>query len=101
MISANTPIYRNDKDLGEHYVIFKPDTIERIRKKFMLEGRNHAVNKMHDMERITNGAIMVDSYIIGGEKNPSAPEAIFANEFTGRNVDRFLLYQGRHVMERG
>ena len=75
MIAADFPIYRRDKFHGEHYVIFEAQEIEKIRKKFMLDQNNNNVNKMHDMNQTTEGAIMIDSYIIGGDKNPKAPDA--------------------------
>ena len=76
MISANTPIYRNANGLVEepHNIVFKAHTIESIRKKFMLESRGGEVNEMHDEHRFVEGVKIVDSYIIGGDKNPKAPE---------------------------
>jgi len=76
MISANTPIYRNANQLVEepHNIVFKANTIEAIRKKFMLESRGGEVNEMHDEHRFVEGVKIVDSYIIGGDKNPKAPE---------------------------
>ena len=76
MISANTPIYRNANHLVEepHNIVFKANTIEAIRKKFMLESRGSEVNEMHDEHRFVEGVKIVDSYIIGGDKNPKAPE---------------------------
>ena len=79
MISANTPIYRNANHLVEepHNIVFKANTIEAIRKKFMLESRGGEVNEMHDEHRFVEGVKIVDSYIIGGDKNPTAP-AVFS-----------------------
>jgi Putative phage serine protease XkdF len=76
MISANTPIYRQANHLVEepHNIVFKANTIESIRKKFMLESRGSEVNEMHDEHRFVEGVKIVDSYIIGGDKNPKAPE---------------------------
>lgn len=75
MISANTKIIREDDVRGVHDVFFSPETIEQIQKKFMLDGNANNVNKMHDMNHVVKGAKMLYSYIIGGDKNPKAPEA--------------------------
>ena len=75
MISANTKIIREDDVRGVHDVFFSAKTIEEIHKKFTLEGFSNNVNKMHDSNQIVNGAKMLYSYIIGGDKNPKAPEA--------------------------
>lgn len=75
MISANTPIYRPaDESAPEHYVFFKPKTIEMIRKKFHHQQLGKAINEMHDSEKMIDGVTMIDSYIIGGANNPKAPE---------------------------
>ena len=76
MMSANTPIYRNDPNFGEYYGYFSPQVIDKIRRKFMMENRQHLVNEMHDPSKsIKKGIYMIDSYAIGGDKNPKAPEA--------------------------
>jgi len=75
MISANTKIIREDDVHGVHDVFFSPKTIEQIQKKFTLQGFSDNVNKMHDASQIVEGAKMLYNYIIGGDKNPKAPEA--------------------------
>ena len=75
MISAGTPIYRNaTDDAPEHNVIFKADTVRAIAKKFHLNQLGTAVNEMHDPSKVVAGVTMVESYTIGGDKNPSAPK---------------------------
>ena len=79
MISAGTPIYRPaDEQAPEHYVIFKAEAIERIRKKFHKQQLGAALNEMHDLNKKIDGVYMIQSYIIGGPKNPACPE-VFAN----------------------
>jgi len=80
MIAANQPIYRWDKDLGDHYVIFKAETIELIRKKFFKNGFNQNLNLMHDPKKVQKGAVLVDSYIASNSdpKLPNIPEAFEA-----------------------
>lgn len=79
MISANTPIFRRDKDLGDHYVTFDAQTITKIKEKFHKQSNNNNVNEMHDASLKVEGVYMVASYQIGGDKNPSVP-AVFANQ---------------------
>lgn len=79
MISANTLIYRRDSEFGEHQVFFDAETIEKIKNKFHKQNFNNNVNKMHDPNKVVDGVYMIASYIIGGDKNPSAPE-VFKNQ---------------------
>jgi hypothetical protein len=79
MISADTPIYRNDSAFGEHYVFFDAKTIEQIKEKFHKQQFNNNVNKMHDPNQTVEGVYMIASYLIGGDKNPKAPE-VFASQ---------------------
>jgi hypothetical protein len=78
MISANTSIYRGarpDIGLGEHYVKFPPETIEKIQRNFHKKGYHNNVNLMHDPSKKVEGVFMVESYIIGTDpKQPKAPE---------------------------
>lgn len=77
MISVGTPIYRNSEDLGEHYVVFDAQTVDLIRRKFFMNGYNVNLNKQHDPNQVTNGAVLIDSYLISStdSKLPNAPEA--------------------------
>jgi hypothetical protein len=79
MMSANTFIYRPaDEGAPDHNVFFKAETIKQIRKKFHRQQLGTAMNEMHDPNRKVSGVTMIDSYIIGGDKNPTAPE-VFKN----------------------
>lgn len=77
MISAGTLIYRFSEDIGEHYVVFDAETIDVIRKKFFVNGYNQNLNTDHNPNKVTQGAVLVDSYIISNTdpKFPKAPEA--------------------------
>jgi hypothetical protein len=81
MISVGTPIYRNSNDLGEHYVFFDAPTVDLIRRKFFKNGFVQNLNKDHDPNQITKGAVLIDSYIISSTdpKLPNPPEA-FENQ---------------------
>lgn len=77
MISANTPIYRNSRDFGRHYVIFDAKTIDIIRKKFFKNGFIQNLNANHDMKQLIKGAYLIDSYIVSTSdpRYPNVPEA--------------------------
>lgn len=77
MISAGTPIYRNSKEMGEHYVVFDAETIDIIRKKFFKNNYTQNVNLNHNEKDITNGATLIDSYIVSNsnQKYPNIPQA--------------------------
>lgn len=77
MIAANQPIYRWSKDFGDHYVIFKPETIDLIRRKFFENGFQNNLNIQHDPNQVQNGVTLVDSYIVSNTdpKLPNVPEA--------------------------
>jgi hypothetical protein len=80
MIAANQPIYRWSPELGDHYVIFKADTIDLIRRKFFKNGYSNNLNVMHDPKQVQKGVTLVDSYIVSSTdpKLPNVPEALSA-----------------------
>lgn len=61
MISANTPIYRSNPD---RFVLFKPETIRKIRIKNILNGYADNVNEEHNPNKVIKGVKMVSDYII-------------------------------------
>lgn len=69
-ILADRLIYRNDKQLGEHYVKFSPKVIEKICIKFFKNGFNKNTNVEHEF--MVDGAILVNSYIVNS-KDPNCP----------------------------
>ena len=58
MMSANTLIYRNSPDIGEHQVFFDVPTIKQIVLKFFRNSFGNNVNRMHDNRDIVKGATM-------------------------------------------
>lgn len=76
MISANTPIYRNNPT--PCYVVFTPNTIEVIRKKFFKNGYVQNLNDMHNQKKMIKGATLVDSYIINNsdDRFPNVPQSM-------------------------
>jgi hypothetical protein len=74
LMVADLPIFRRDMDRGEYFCVFKAPTIEMIRDKFMLEGKGIRVNEDHDPDRFTEGAFMVESFIIDPKRGINVPE---------------------------
>jgi hypothetical protein len=70
-IMADHLIYRNDRQLGEHFVKFKPEVVWQIRNKFFKNGFNVNTNVQH--QTMVDGAILVDSFIVHST-NPRFPK---------------------------
>lgn len=81
-ILADTLIYRNDEQLGEHYVKFPPSVIEKIRNKFFEQGFNKNTNVEHSV--MVQGATLVDSYIVHSKdpRYPKVPEMLSKQNVT-------------------
>ena len=75
MMSANTLIYRNSPDIGEHQVFFDVPTIKQIVLKFFRNSFGNNVNRMHDNRDIVKGATMFESYLLDSEKGINPPLA--------------------------
>lgn len=73
MMSANTLIYRNSPDIGEHQVFFDTPTIKQIVLKFFKNSFGNNVNKMHDENDRVNGATMFESFFIDSKRGVNAP----------------------------
>lgn len=65
---ADTPIYRYNEDLGEYYVVFTKETIEKMVEKFAKDGLFTSVNLQHDDKMFVDGIYMVESYITNKER---------------------------------
>lgn len=75
LISAGTPIYRNDNGY-EYYGIFTKSTITKIKEKFMAQGFMHNVNTMHNPRQVVKGAFMTDIFQIDAKKGVACPECL-------------------------
>ena len=64
VMRADFPIYRRDEN-GEYYIIYKPEEIRKMAEKYLLEGRQNAVNLMHKAGTDTDGVQMVQYFIKG------------------------------------
>lgn len=60
---ADTPIYRYSPDMGEYYIVFEKDTIERMVHRYMKENLGNSVNLEHNSDKSTLACTMVESYI--------------------------------------
>jgi hypothetical protein len=81
-IMADFLIYRNDKQLGEHFVRFPKETIWDIRNKFFKKGFNVNTNVQH--ETMVKGAILVESYVVHSSdpRFPKVPEILAHQKVT-------------------
>lgn len=68
-------IYRNNKELGEHYVKFTSDTIKQIAIKFAKKGYQKNVNLMHDNNLKMDGVTMFESFISDSNRGIKPIEA--------------------------
>lgn len=78
LISANTPIYRTDAELGEYYGLFSKKTITTIKRKLMQQMRMHGVNKQHNDKSIVHGAYMTDIFQVDFAKGIQVPDSLKA-----------------------
>lgn len=47
IMRADFPIYRISPQYGEYYILFEKETIRQMAEKYLVEGRQNAVNLMH------------------------------------------------------
>ena len=73
---ADFPIYRNNPAKGEHYVVFKKDTIEKIMKKRAKQGYQNNFNLMHNPEAITEGVYELESFMVDSQRGILAPKGM-------------------------
>ena len=71
---ADKPIYRNNDFKGEHYVVFRPDTIKQIQMKFMANNINKNTNLMHESEFAMDDVVIFEHLIIDSKRGVVAPD---------------------------
>jgi hypothetical protein len=67
LMLADMPIYRDNEEFGEHYVVFDADTIQKIAEKFFKKGYQSNVNEMHDPNKAVDGVTMFESWLVNRE----------------------------------
>jgi hypothetical protein len=110
---ANLPIYRFNEEMGDHYIVFRPETIETIVQRFAKENRNGQANIMHDGVQV-DGVFLFESFIIDDRKptpvgfdklpngswfgsfkveNDEVWQRVKSGEFTGFSVEGLFSYK--------
>jgi len=70
LMLPNVLIPRLDEDTGEkYYVKFKPETIEKIQRKFMINGYQRSTNYEHEEDIRFNDAVLVENWIVTSEND--------------------------------
>lgn len=78
-IAAGVPIFRNDKALGPHEVVFTPQSIRRIWLKFNKDGFRDNLNLFHDSNLTLdprNDAFLVEQYIVDRKRGVFPPKSL-------------------------
>ena len=63
VMRADFPIYRYHPQMGEYYILYKPEQIRIMAEKYLAESRQNDVNVMHDTD--VDGVQMVQYFIKG------------------------------------
>ena len=63
LMRADYPIYRKDKEIGEYFILFKPEVIREMAEKYLKEGRSSDVNTMHGNDTDVSDVDMVQLFI--------------------------------------
>ena len=118
---ADFPIYRNNKEYGEHYVVFSKDLIFSIVKKFFAKGYGQNFNLSHDPNQRTEGVSIFQSFITNSElgikpmagyedaadgswfiaanvKNENVWQDVKSGKFKGFSVEGTFLYKSNQQM---
>jgi hypothetical protein len=64
LMLADTPIYRNDEQIGEYYLTFSADEIYKGVQKFFRNNRQSALNIEHNQDTYQEGVTMFESFIV-------------------------------------
>lgn len=71
---ADTPIYRYNQQMGEYWVVFSKETIQKMVEKFARMDLFKSVNLQHDDEQFVDDVYMIESYITNKERGISPAE---------------------------
>ena len=73
-ILADTPIFRRNKELGEHFIIFSKDSIKMMVEKLFKENKFNNINLQHDDNNTVNSVYLTESYFIDRDKGINPEE---------------------------
>ena len=78
IMRCDFPIYRNDDELGEYYVVYGKETIEVMARKMLADKRTDNLNKEHNPNNPMQGVYLEELFIKNVEKglNPMGFEDI-------------------------
>lgn len=71
---ADTPIYRYSEQMGEYYVVFTKETIQKMVEKFAKMDLFKSVNLQHNDENFVDNVYMIESYITNKDRGISPNE---------------------------
>lgn len=74
LMMADLPIYRQDDKMGEYYVVFDKENIEKAAQKFFKKGYNSNINFMHEEGLKVEGAYLFESFLIDSERGIVPPK---------------------------
>ena len=74
-IAVDLPIYRNDSEIGEHYVVFSKKEASKIAQRMFKNGYANNVNEMHDSNKTIKGITLFESYFVDNKRGVVAPES--------------------------
>lgn len=70
VMSANTPIYRRNKDGMEYYIVYKPETIRFMAEKLFSDNNQNQIDVLHNGNLI-DGIHLVELFIKDSSKGVS------------------------------
>jgi hypothetical protein len=72
---CDMPLYRNDKQLGEYYVVFDKQAIQATVEKFSAKGYFQNFNLFHDKQQQASDVTIFNSFITNSTLGIHPPEA--------------------------
>lgn len=94
---ADTPIYRNNKVYGEHFIVFTSETIGKMVERYSKNNLLNSVNIEHNDNRFVDGVVMVESYFVNRERGivpvefSNVPDGSWIVSFKVQNEDVWNL----------
>lgn len=67
-ILTDTPIYRNNRVYGEHYIVFTKEVVKKIVERYSKNNLLNSVNLQHRDDQFVDDVTMIESYFIDHER---------------------------------